>query len=279
MFLFRSVGLARAGFMGSLCLLLLSCLTPAASRAQTLQQQQLEQARFSQYGARNWNVFLGVVTATSNSYEGAKSYRAGLAPLLFVGYRDEVFFGPLGLTWKAIDVAGFRAGPLLGQLGGRRQNLDARLDGLGDVPPSLAAGFFADYRRGHWQLSTNFRQAVKHTQDGWLGLVQLDYGATLVTNRLGFFIGPEVQFASRRYEQSFFGVTAAQSLSSGLPVFTPAGGTKDYGIHAGLTYAWTEHLIMRVFADAKWLGSDISGSPIVQRNSQTLVGMGIAYRF
>lgn len=274
----KLVSPARAGLVSSLCLFLLRCLAPESVTAQTLQQQQLEQTRLAQYGAQNWSVFLGAAIATSNTYDGAQSYRTHLAPILFVSYHDEFFFGPLGLEWKAIDWNGFRAGPVLGFLGGRPQDVDAHLYGLGDIPASFAAGMFADYRLGHFQLSANFRQAIRHREDGWLGLVQLDY-STLIARRLVFFIGPEVQFASRTYEQTFFGVTAVQSLYSGLPVFTPAGGTKDYGMHTGLSYVATRHLFVRAFANVKWFSSDISGSPIVQRNSQTLIGIGIAYRF
>jgi outer membrane scaffolding protein for murein synthesis (MipA/OmpV family) len=265
--------------MSSLCLCLLSYLAPESLPAQTLQEQEIEQTGLSQNGSKGWNAILGTAVVTSNTYEGAQSYRVRPAPFLLISYHNELFLGPLGLAWKAIDWNGFHAGPVLGLLGGRRQDLDARLNGLGDIPSSLAAGVFAEYSVKQLQLSANFREAVTHTGNGWLGLVQLDYRMTVILQRLVFFIGPEIELASRKYEQTFFGVTATQSLDSGLPVFTPAGGYKDYGIHTGLTYVCTRHFIVRVFADERWLGNDISGSPIVQRNTQTLFGIGAAYHF
>jgi outer membrane scaffolding protein for murein synthesis (MipA/OmpV family) len=36
---------------------------------------------------------------------------------------------------------------------------------------------------------------------------------------------------------------------------------------------------MRVFVDEKWLGNDIKVSPIVMRNTGTLVGIAVAYHF
>jgi MipA family protein len=262
-----------------ICAFLVAGWVPGVAHAQTLEQQELEQTALASHATKSWDVFLGAAVVSTNTYEGADSYRVRVAPLFLISYRDEVFLGPLGLSWKAIDWNGLRAGPVIGLLGGRREDLDPRLDGLGDVSASVAAGFFANYRLGHFQLSTNFRQAVSHTSNGWVGSAQLDYRTEIIPHRLGLFVGPEAEFADHKYEQTFFGVTAAQSEDSGLAAFSPPGGVKDYGIHAGLTYAVTQHFVMRVFADEKRLGNDITGSPIVTRTTETLVGIGFAYHF
>jgi outer membrane scaffolding protein for murein synthesis (MipA/OmpV family) len=280
MILSRKVRAAHTGLMTSLiCLLLAAGADPGAACAQNLQQQEVEQTGLAARETKTWDVFLGAAVAATNTYEGSESYRVRVTPLFLVSYRDELFLGPLGLAWKAIDWNGLRAGPVLGLLGGRRQDLAPILNGLGDVPSSVAAGVFANYRLAHFQLSTTFRQAVTHTENGWVGLVQLDYRASLIPHRLGFFIGPEAQFANHKYAQTFFGITSVQSVDSGLPLFTPSGGVKDYGVHAGLTYTWSQHIVVRVFADEKWLGSDFTGSPIVVRKTETLVGIGAAYHF
>lgn len=280
MFLTRIVRSARAVLLASpICMPLFASLAPGSARAQTLQQQELEQTGLAQPDVKTWDIFLGGAVASTSKYEGADSNRVRPSPLFLIDYRDELFIGPLGLQWKAIDWNGLRAGPVLGLMGGRRQDLDPRLDGLGDIPASLAAGLFVNYRFDHLQLGATFRQAVTHSSNGWLGLVQLNYRSTFITRRLGFFVGPEVELASRKYEQTFFGVTPTQSSDSGLPIFTPPGGEKDFGFHAGLTYACTQHVIIRVFADEKWLGSDIKDSPIVERTTETLVGIGAAYHF
>ena len=281
MLLSKVISPPRAGrrIVGLIRLCLMASGVPNGAHAQTLQEQQLEQTGLVERTPKTWNVFLGAVVASTNTYEGSESRRVHGAPFFLIAYRDELFLGPLGLSWKAIDWNGFRAGPVLGLMGGRRQDLSPHLFGLGDISSSVAVGFFANYRLDQFQLSTNFRQAVTHTGNGWLGLVQLDYRTALIAHRAGFFIGPEAQFASAKYEQTFFGVTGAQSVDSGLPQFTPPGGLKDYGVHAGITYVWTRHVVMRVFVDEKWLGNDIKDSPIVLRNTETLVGVAAAYHF
>jgi outer membrane protein len=280
MLLSRIARSARTGlFLSSMGSFLAAGGVPKVAHAQTLQEQELEQGGLIAHGAKNWNIFLGAAAVSTNTYEGTDSYRVRAAPFFLINYRDELFIGPLELTWKAIDWNGLRAGPVVGVLGGRRQDLNSRLNGLGDVPASFAAGVFANYRLDHFELGTTFRQAVTHSSNGWLGLVQLEYQTALMTPRLRLSAGPEVQFASRKYEQTFFGLTAAQSADSGLAAFSPPGGVKDFGVHATLTYAYTKHLVLRLFADERWLGSDITGSPIVTSTTETLVGVGFAYHF
>ena len=276
----RIVRPARTGlFLTSIGSFLVAGGGPKVAHAQTLQQQELEQTGLAAHSSKTWDIFLGAAVVSTNAYEGASSYRLRAAPFFLINYRDELSIGPLGLTWKAIDWNGLRAGPVIGALGGRRQDLYFHLNGLGDVPASLAAGVFANYRLDHFELGMTFRQAVTHTSNGWLGLLHLDYQTALMTPRLRLTVGPEVQFASHKYEQTFFGLTAAQSSDSGLPVFSPPGGVNDFGIHAALTYTYTKHFVMRLFADERWLGSDITGSPIVTRTTETLVGVGFAYHF
>ncbi len=85
--------------------------------------------------------------------------------------------------------------------------------------------------------------------------------------------------ANARYAQSWFGVTPTQSFDSGLPVFTPGGGVRDFGIHASLTYFYTQHFLLRALVSAKELAGDMSNSPIVQDKRQVLFGVGLAYHF
>lgn len=262
------------------CLAGMSVFLPSIARAQTLEQQQLEQAGLGQRAATsNWNNFLGAGVAASPTYEGADSYRVRPVPFLLFDYRDELFFGPLGLQWKAIDAEGFRAGPVIGFLGGRSQSLSPRLEGLGDIRTSITAGVFATYRAGPFQLATTFRQAITHTENGWLGLVQLDYRTVIVTRKVVLAVGPEIELASGQYNQTWFGVSSVQSIDSGLPVFTAGAGVKDYGVHANLTYICTQHILLRAFVDVKEIAGDLTDSPIVQRSTATTVGVGMAYHF
>jgi MipA family protein len=255
-------------------------LSSAVAQAQMLREEELEQQGVAnQPVTGNWNVTLGAGVAGRPDYPGASGYRAEPIPLVLISYRDLFFLGPLGLGMNAINWNGFRAGPVLGYEGGRNQSDDSRLDGLGDIQPSATAGLFAGYHDGPFAISATARQAIIHTSNGLDGLVWLDYRAAIVSHSLSLAIGPDVEFADSQYDRTWFGVTPGQSALSGLPVFTPGGGVRDVGLHAVLTYHYSEHILVVTFATVRELIGDVSDSPIVESKTQGLAGMGVAYHF
>jgi outer membrane scaffolding protein for murein synthesis (MipA/OmpV family) len=248
--------------------------------AQALQEQVLEQKGLGEQPATgDWNVNLGAGIAAVPNYPGADTDRTRFVPMAEIVYRHFVFIGSSGLGMNLIDTGHFRAGPVLGYLGGRDEDRDARLNGLGDIHASLTAGVFASYHIGPLELGTTVRQAVTQTDNGLLGLVQLDYRLVLMERRLLLLFGPDMEFANARYNQTWFGVTLGQSLASGLPEYTPTGGVRDYGVHASLIYRYTEHFMLRAFASVKDLAGNDANSPIVENRTQSLLGVGLVYHF
>jgi outer membrane protein len=255
-------------------------LTPETIRAQTLQEEELEQKGLAEQPATgNWNLTLGAGLGVRPTYPGASAYRVQPIPLGSITYRDLLFLSPLGLGMNAINWNGFRAGPVIGFQGGRNQSDNPRLNRLGDIQPSATFGIFAAYRFSSFEVSGTARQAINHKSNGLTGLVHMDYRATMIPHTLDFIAGPELEFADSQFNRTWFGVTPVQSAQSGLPVFTPGACVKDVGLHAILTYHYSEHILLRTFANVKELTGDIASSPIVQRKTQTLVGTGVAYHF
>ncbi len=248
--------------------------------AQTLQEQELEQSGFGREPASgSWNVTLGAGIAAAPRYPGADTDRTRLVPLGEVVYRNLIFLGPAGLGANLIDAGGWRAGPVIGLMPGRAETRDPQLTGLGDIQTSVSAGVFLRYRAGPFEVGGTVREAITHTQNGLRGLLQADYRVTSPRTRLQVFLGPDLEFANARYSQTWFGVTPLQSEDSGLPVFTPGGGVKDVGAHATLTYRYTDHVLLRAFANLKQFTGDITNSPLVERRTQLLIGAGLAYHF
>jgi MipA family protein len=265
-----------AGFV----LVTAATLAAATSRAQTtLTEQQLEQGGLQPPSQGPWDVSLGIGVAGMPTYDGAKNYRAQPVPLVSIRYRDLIFLGPGGLGVNVVHWGGLRMGPVIGYGGGRRQSDDPHLSGLGDIQAAVTAGAFASYTLGHWVVAGTVRQAVTHTDDGLQGNVRLNYRQVLVPGKVYLMAGPELGFANGRYERTYFGVTPAQSASSGLPVFTPHGGLKEVGLNFGLTYRWSQHVLLRSFGGVRELVDDTGSSPIVQSRTQGFLGVGAAYHF
>jgi outer membrane scaffolding protein for murein synthesis (MipA/OmpV family) len=179
----------------------------------------------------------------------------------------------------AVHVNGFRAGPVIGFQGGRDQSEDSHLNGLGDIPPSLTAGVFATYRDGPFRFSATVRQAITHTGNGLIGLVQFDFLQPMLDRKLLFSAGPSLQFANGESQQTWFGVSPSQSEQSGLAPYSASAGLRDVGIHANLSYLYSPHVILRSFVNVTEITGSAAQSPIVQSKTQATIGIGAAYHF
>lgn len=92
------------------------------------------------------------------------------------------------------------------------------------------------------------------------------------------------EFASNRFADYYFGITPADSLRSGLPVFNPGGGMKDWKAGLLVNQSLTGDLLggLSVFGTGQYsrLLGDFRRSPIVSQRgsaSQWLGAIGLAY--
>lgn len=268
----------------ALQLFVAALLTPTLGWAQpSLEEQSLEEQTLEQQGLTQaqagWSVTLGAALAAAPRFPGASRERARLAPLFSIDYDDRLIIGPTGIGLIALRWQHFRAGPILGFEGGRRASDDPRLTGLGDISAGATAGLFATYGQGPIAISLTGRQAISHTGNGFSGLLRIDFRRRLGTTRARIALGPDLEFGNNEFQQTWFGITPTQSAASGLPVYTPHGGVNRIGVHAGLTYLVSKHVLWRAFARVNDLTGDAAQSPIVERRMQYVIGAGVAYRF
>lgn len=263
----------------AILLLSVAVLAPRIGWAQqSLEDQALEQQGLTQAPA-GWGATLGAGLAEVPRYPGASKARARLVPLVALHYGGRLFIGPLGIGVVAIHCKGFRAGPVLGFERGRPASDDPHLAGLGDIPSGATAGLFAQYGRGPWEVTATARQAISHATDGLSGLLQVNFRHVFVATRTLVSIGPDLEFGNSDFQRTWFGISPMQSTTSGLPVYTPGAGVNRIGVHAGLTYRASTHILWRIFGRISDLRGDAAQSPIVERRTQVVVGAGIAYHF
>jgi MipA family protein len=263
------------------CFLLLvgAVLAPTLGWAQqSLEDQALEQQGLTQPQA-GWSGTVGAGLALVPKYPGASAERVRPAPLVSIDYGNRVSIGPLGIEVAAVRWNGLRAGPVLGLQGGRRESDDPRLDGLGDISTSVTGGLFATYARGPLAVSATARQAISHSTNGLSGLFRVDLRHAFGMARTFVAAGPDFEFGNGDFERTWFGISSAQSATSGLPVYAPRAGINRVGLHAGLTYRATRHFLWRLFARVSDITGDAAQSPIIERRTQVDFGAGIAYHF
>lgn len=233
----------------------------------------------------DWTITIGVEGRLTPAYDGSDRYivapfpnfdfrRVG-TPRRFTSPRD-------GFSIAIINIGQFRLGPT-GKVVLPRDESDDRaaLRGLGDVDWAVEIGGFAEYWPFPW-LRT--RAEVRQGFGGHHGVVS-DINADVVipaTPALTLSAGPRLTLATSDALEPYFGVTAAQSLASGLPVYQPKGGVRSYGAGAQARYQWSPQWAANVFVEYDRLTDDAARSPVLSRGGsadQVTVGLGISYTF
>ncbi len=186
--------------------------------------------------------------------------------------------GTNGLGYAIGRSPQFQYGVGLGYDMGRKADGGA-LAGMGDVPGHLIAGGFFNYGLTRdFNLTSALRVGAG---EGGKGAV-LDLGAVYRINlspqwRLG--LGVTTTWANRDYMQSFYGVTDAQSASSGNAVYTPGAGFREVGANVALSYQINREVSATVGVAATSLMGDARNSPLA-RNPDSINGMiGLSYKF
>jgi len=225
-----------------------------------------------------WNFTIGGGIAAAPHYEGADRDRFRLVPFGSISYDDTVKLGPDGLAVTVLKADGFSVAPVLGYGGGRQDSTDSNLKGLGTIQSAVTAGVILKYQTGPFSLTITPREAVTHSNDGFVTNFAAAY-AWQIAPRVKLSVGPTLSVADGRYEQTYFGVDAEQSLRSGKRVYSPDGGVKDVGLTGALTYALDRHWLLQTAVSDRELVGDAADSPVVRSKNQASIATGIAYHF
>lgn len=257
-------------------------LLPVLARAQGgLVNTEQEERNELGAGSSGWDVTLGAGAVGEPKYEGSKHYKLNPIPFVAIKYDDLVSLGIDGLRLNAIRSGGLRIGPMLSYSGGRVAGDDDLLQKLDDVPATLNGGAFVTYRLGHFEFLGQAQQAILHVHDGLFGKLGVTY-----QRRFGLFgkiaeldVGPQVEFANHSYENTWFGITPAESSRSGFREFSPSTGIKDVGVQSSLTYLYSPHILFRGVLNFKEMTGGAAESPLTTSRPQYFIGFGAGYRF
>jgi outer membrane scaffolding protein for murein synthesis (MipA/OmpV family) len=139
------------------------------------------------------------------------------------------------------------------------------VDALPDIDGALELGAFAAYWfNDEVKLTTLGVVDASGEHDGGLIELSLDYSVAL-GQTLQFGAGLASTWASDDYMDTYFGVTAAGSAASGLPVYSADAGFKDVGLRLSSTWhapGWDHLRISGLLSGFRMLG-DADDSPLV----------------
>lgn len=271
----------------------LLCLAAAPAIAQQADNDQT-------YMDRPNSLTIGIGAAYLPSYEGSNDYEVEPAAIA-VGKVDGFSFSTRGTTLSIDLIRNSHKAPVefeFGPVGHLRLDRSSRIEdpvvrALGTIHRAVELGGYAGIKFNRLldpYDSLTFRVTAQHDVSGvhrstiWSSGV--DY-TTPVSLRTLVFVGAQIDHVGDRYAQIYFGVTPAQSLRSGLPVYNAHGGWKNYRLTLGAAQVLTGDLRrprLSAFAGVSYsreLGNFARAPIVAIRGSpnQWLVAAGLAYSF
>lgn len=228
-----------------------------------------------------WSIVIGGGGAYAPDYEGSDDYEFQPFPFASVVYDDFIFIEGTSLGVNLLNYEGLTAGPIVRYGGGRDEDDNNALDGLGDIDDSIEVGGFVGYELGIWSAAMTVTQDVAGGHEGMLAAMST--GVTVpLSESISSGIDVSATWADSNYMDAFFGVSGAQALKSGYRRHEAEAGFKDIGIGVGLNYMVTETITVSGRAEYKKLLGDAADSPIVKdegSDDQFFTGMFLTYKW
>ncbi len=230
----------------------------------------------------NWSVILGGISAVRPKYKGSDQYDFSGLPFIDIKYKKISFLNfREGLGVNVLYAPNFRVGIALNFYGSRDAEDSDSLQGLQDIDAGLDAGAFGSVSIGRLSAKLKFRHDISSNHNGLLFSGRLGYRLSLI-NKLLTNINIRATFANDNYMKNYFGITSAQSSSSGLREFKASSGIKNVSGGANFIYPLDRHWSVISFIDYSRLLSDAANSPLVKdlgSTNQFFLGLGFGYKF
>ncbi len=241
----------------------------------------------SQVLAAESSYSLSLNAGVAPRYQGSKQYTVTVMPGLRAEFGNGFFIDPTrgGAGYATHFANGMFASAAVSYDPGRadesrygRPGSDD-LRGMGSVKGSLLGAFTVGGRIvGETTASATLEVPISNRDRGWSAHVDVaapvySWGANKIT------VSPSLSFGSRKYMQTYFGVTPQQAADSGFAPYTADSGLQA----ASLTVAW-KHTFSRNWAMQAAVGTtrllgNAAKSPIVQNKQSYFGGTGIVYTF
>ena len=227
---------------------------------------------------QGWSISLGGGISYAPSYEGSANNRRRFLPLLEASYNNgKLFVSPTrGIGYNFSDSRDMQYGLRLALEHGRKQNVDARLFGMGDVSRTADLGAFINWRFAPGYLSSALSASSHGSHFELGGGINVPLSAA---DRLR--LGANLNWGDSQYNQTYFGVTSAQAAASGntLTTYNASAGIKDYALTANWAHTFSKEWFSSTGLSHKRLTGSAQSSPLTMRRTTNSFNFLIGYRF
>ena len=155
----------------------------------------------------------------------------------------------------------------------------ASLHGLGKIPRTVNVGGFANYNAtDRWQLQSSARYGSGYDRDGLL----IDIGTSYDVFKQGpasVTVDVSASYADRHYMQSFYGVSAEQSVASGYSQYNPPAGQQWATAGISVTAPVSRNALAYVSLEHTRLTGYSASSPYAERRDSTAIEATVVFGF
>jgi outer membrane scaffolding protein for murein synthesis (MipA/OmpV family) len=241
-------------------------------------------ARLFEPDLPRFRTILGLAAEVQPVYDGSRAYRLQGGPVINIHYRDIAFISTgEGLGYNLLRGDHYQLGIGVTYDLGRKEKDDlTNLHGMGNIGAAPVGKIF-----GTWVLSRHFPMILRVDARQFAGGAQGAVGDASVylplpgsSHTFVMFAGPSITLATHHYLQTLYGVTPAQSLLSGHPVYEiPRNGTSAAGVGFSASKFLTEHWILNLDTAINQIRGNASRSPLVERRTQRILALSIDYQW
>lgn len=231
--------------------------------------------------AEAWRITTGLGVGSAPRYPGASRTFTRAVPLIDARYKDWLTINfANGVEARTNITDNFTVGASVGaDFTRRKKDYDEKLASFPDVGVRPMARVFASWRGGAFSIATEVRSRLGSSEVGGTTL-SLELAARAPMSPSWTLMGGVSASAmDSRYAKTFFGVTAAQSASSGLSSFDAKRGAKDISAFVQSIYRINNDWSILARVRVAELVGDAHDSSITKQSRQVSSVVLLRYSF
>ena len=236
-----------------------------------------------------WHFSAGMGLVSQSKYPGSSEKSIAAMPV-FSATKGALQIGglpggvPFGVGYTLLQDGPWRFGVGVGtSLGAPRSangsaNGSDTLSSLGEIKQTVLGAVSGGYTEGAVNASASVISDLGGQKQGTHALLDVVFKARPMDQWV-LSAGPGITLMDKQYAQTFYGVTSAQSASSGYVTHSASAGVNALRFGAGATYEITREWSLGAKFSVSKLQGDAANSPTVENSTQTNYGIFTSYRF